>query len=220
MSADSGNDGVRKPIDLNLISDEDLKREANKIREAKKLAKERDSISPSSTSTSSPASSKTDSDTKKRERELKKREAELKKRQREIDKKIKKLEDKIQNITDRGGEFFENPQGAIQNEFLNLMTKAGPAGVIAALGPQIIEAILAEFEDGGVFDTRVKELNEAKTVGSLDYLLQIQNGTVLFTDQAFLTDEPPSVINTEKLVAGQMRFYQFNSGEYTGIIDQ
>ena len=37
-------EGIKKGIDLNLISDEDLRREADKLRQAKALANERDQL--------------------------------------------------------------------------------------------------------------------------------------------------------------------------------
>jgi len=216
MSAASGSDGVKKSFDLNLISDADLKREADKIRKAKSLAKDRDGLPKEGSSTSvAPTSSKD----RQRERELTKRERELKKRQRKIDKKLKELDTKVQKITDQAGDFLSNPQSAVQNQILSLAKKAGPAGIAVGLSQQLIQEILKEFEPGGVFDTRIKEQSDVKTIAQLDYLLDIQNGTVIFSEQAFLTNEPPIISNTDKLVAGQMRFYQFNSGDYTGIVD-
>lgn len=211
MSAEGGNAGVKKPIDLRLISDADLKREADKIREAKKLARERDTLTKSSQASTTPTgSSKANAETKKLQRELSKKIKDIEKKQKELDKKV-------QNIVEKGGDFINNPKGSVQAEIFSLAAKAGPLGLVVAMGPQLIDKILDEFGPGGVFDVRIKEQNEVKTIGSLDYLLDIQNGTVLFSESAFLTDEPPSVVRTDKLVAGQMRFYQFNAGDYVGI---
>lgn len=242
MSAESGNPGIKKSIDLNLISDEDLKREADKIRQAKNLAKERDTLSKTPLGPgigSSPdrlggalpkavqrgqdrksaiTANRTENAFQQAVRKQKEAEAELKRVTKEIEKKQKVLDDKLQGIVDRGGNLLDNPQAAIQNELMTLITKAGPAGIVVALIPQIIDEILQEFGPGGVFDTRIKELNEVKTIGSLDYLLDIQNGTVLFTESAYLSNEPPSISNTDKLVAGQLRYYMFNSGDYTGLV--
>lgn len=240
MSAESGDPGIKKPIDLRLISDADLKREAEKLRKAKVLAKERDTLSKTplgaavgvspDTLTALPkavrrgqdrksavTANRTENKFQEAVRKQKETEAALKKALKGIEKKQKELDSKVQSIVDKGGNFIDNPANAVQNEVLQLALKAGPAGLALTMIPQIINAVLEEFEDGGVFDTRIKEQNEVKTIGSLDYLLDIQNGTVLFSESGRLSDEPPTVTNTERLVAGQMRFYQFNLGDYTGI---
>ena len=242
MSAESGDPGVKKPFDLRLISDADLKREADKIRKAKALAEERDQLSrtplgPAAGTSpdrlravpkavqrgqdrkSAITANRTENKFQEAVRKQKEAEIALKKAQRDLEKKQKQLDQKVQGFIDRGGNFFENPESAIQNEILQLATKAGPAGLAITLLPQIIQQILLEFEDGGVFDTRIKEQSEVRTIGSLDYLIDIQNGTVLFTESAYLDNEPPGVTNTDRLVAGQMRFYLFNADNYTGIID-
>lgn len=240
MSSTSGDPGINKPIDLRLISDADLKREADKIRKAKQLAKERDTLSktplgsavgvspdrltalPKSVQRgqdrkSAVTANRTENKFQEALRKQKELEKKLQKTIKDFEKKSKELDTKIQGIVDRGGNFLDDPANAVQNEIFSLASKAGPAGLVIAMIPQIIAAVEAEFDDGGVFDTRIKEQNEVKTIGPLDYLIDIQNGTVLFSEQAYLTDEPPSVTNTDKLVAGQMRYYQFNSGDYTGI---
>lgn len=233
-------EGIKKGIDLNLISDEDLRREAKKIREAKALANERDQLSRTPLGPgigSSPdrltalpkavqrgqdrisaiTANRTENAFQEAQKKQKAAEKELDQVLKEIKKQQKDLDDKIQGIVKRGGDFITDPQNAIQNEILNLIGKAGPAGFAISLVPELINLILKEFEAGGVFDTRIKEQSAVKQIGSLDYLLEIQNGTVLFTESAHLSNEPPSVVNTDRLVAGQMRFYQFNAGEYTGL---
>lgn len=233
-------DGIKKGIDLNLISDEDLRREADKIRQAKALANERDQLSRTPLGPgvgSSPdrlaalpksmqrgqdrqsaiTANRTENAFQESVRKQKESEKEVEKALKEIDKKTKELDTKVNDIVKRGGDFVTDPQNAVQTEIINLLNKAGPAGFVLALVPELINLILKEFEAGGVFDTRIKEQSAVKQIGSLDYLLEIQNGTVLFTESAHLSNEPPSVVNTDRLVAGQMRFYQFHAGEYTGL---
>ena len=237
----SSDPGVQGDIPLNLISDADLKREAEKIRKAKKLKSEAEKLSPIGTPQApvGPAVPKAGAKGQTRKgaitanrtenafqeqvrkaKELavknKKLQKALEKKVKEIEKKQKEFETKVQGIVDQGGDLLKNPEAAIQNGILNLAAKAGPAGLVVALVPQIIDAVLDEFEDGGVFDTRVREIEEAGVLGPVEYLIDINAGTVLFAQSGYLTDEPPTIVNTERLVAGQMRFFQFSSGDYTG----
>lgn len=237
----SSNPGVQGDIPLNLISDADLKREANKIREAKKLQKEAIKLSPIGTpqAPGGPAlpkggakgqtrkgaitANRTENafqDLQRRLKEVEKKAKITETRDEKIEKisekKFKQLDNKVNNIIDQGGDLFKNPETAIQNGILSLAAKAGPAGLALALVPQIIDAVLDEFEDGGVFDTRVKEIEEASVLGPIEYLVDINAGLVVFAPSGYLSDEPPTVVNTERLVAGQMRYFQFSSGDYTG----
>jgi len=237
----SSDPGVQGDVPLNLISDADLRREADKIREAKKLKKEAEKLSPIGTpeAPGGPALPKggakgqtrkgaitanrtqnafqeLQNKVKKAEKDASDAKKAAEKTKKESDKKIKELDSKLQNVVDQGGDLLKNPEAAIQSGILNLASKAGPAGLVVALVPQIIDAVLNEFEDGGAFDTRVKEIQEVSVLGPIDYLIDINSGVVLFAQSGYLSDEPPTVVNTDRLVAGQMRYLQFNSGDYTG----
>lgn len=238
MSSDVG---VQGDVPLNLISDADLKREADKIRQAKKLKTEADKLGPIGTpqAPGGPAlpkggakgqtrkgaitANRTENAFQELQRKVKKAETDAakakkaaEKAKKDSDKKIKELDNKMQGIIDQGGDLLQNPEAAIQNGILNLAAKAGPAGLALALVPQIIDAVLDEFDDGGVFDTRVKEIEQASVLGPIEYLVDINSGVVLFAQSGYLSDEPPTVVNTDRLVAGQMRYFLFNSGDYTG----
>ena len=237
----SSDPGVQGDVPLNLISDADLKREADKIRQAKKLKAESDKLGPIGTplAPGGPAVPKAgakgqtrkgaitanrtqnafqelQNKVKKAEKDAADAKKAAEKAKKDSDKKIKELDSKLQNVVDQGGDLLKNPEAAIQSGILNLASKAGPAGLAIALVPQIIDAVLDEFEDGGVFDTRVKEIEEASVLGPIEYLVDINSGLVLFAQSGYLSNEPPTIVNTDRLVAGQMRYFLFNSGDYTG----
>ena len=237
----SSDPGVQGDVPLNLISDADLKREADKIRQAKKLKTEADKLGPIGTplAPAGPAvpkagakgqtrkgaitANRTENTFQELQKKVKKAEKDAadakkiaEKAKKDSDKKIKELDGKLQNIVDQGGDLLKNPEAAIQQGVLSVAAKAGPAGLAVALVPQMIDAVLEEFEDGGVFDTRVKEIEEASVLGPIEYLVDINSGIVLFAQSGYLSDEPPTVVNTDRLVAGQMRYFLFNSGDYTG----
>lgn len=235
-------DGIRKEIPLNLISDADLKREADKIRQAKKLKNEATKLGPIGTplppggqalpkGATGPldrkraiAGGRTQNAFKELQAKIKKQEKEIadakkaaEKAKKENEKNIQELKSEIKGLIDTGGDILQNPEAAIQNNILALAQKAGPAGIAIAIIPQVIDAVLSQFEDGGVFDTRVKEIQQVGSLASVEYLADIQAGVVLFNQSGYLTDEPAGITSTEKLVAGQQRYFLLNTGSYTGF---
>jgi len=234
--------GVKGDIPLNLISDADLKREADKIRQAKKLQAEASKLGPigtplppggealpkgqdkGQTRKGAVTANRTENAFQEQVRKAKEEAAKAKKVEKELEKKLKLLEKKqkefetkIKILIDSGGEILQNPEAAIQNNILALAQKFGPAGIAITLVPQIVDALLAEFEDGGIFDTRVKEIQQVGSMAAVKYLADIEAGVVLFNQSGYLTDEPPGINNTEKLVAGQQRYFLLNTGGYVGF---
>lgn len=238
----SSEPGVKGDIPLNLISDADLKREANKIRQAKKLKSEADKLTPIGTPGAGPGevlpkgaakgqtrkgaitANRTENafqeqirKQKEANTKAKKLEKELEKKIKEIEKQQKKFKKEINDLIDTGGNVLRNPEGVINDQITALASKFGPAGIAIAIIPQVIDAVLGEFEDGGIFDTRVKEIQQVASLAAVEYLADINAGVVLFNQSGYLTDEPAGITSTEKLVAGQQRYFLLNAGSYTGF---
>lgn len=224
MSSDKS---VEEEIDLRIIDQDSLEREAKKLEKAEDLAKRKKEVEKilakklpdienqkleqrltavGTPDQSPPGKKKDEPDDKKKAKENK------------TEKAIEKIEEDIERIDPLVSEFagiVQNPLGFV----LRGITK-GPV-LFKLLGAMlglkvafdIILGILEDmFKPGGVADIRVKVLNEVKTISELDQLVDIRAGRIFFLADTRLTQSARGRGSTSELSNEMNRFRELNIG--------
>lgn len=222
MSADDKS--VSEELDLRIIDQESLEREAQKVAEAEKLVEKKEKAekalakkTPKSdelkTPIGTPASAESIAGQKKDE-EKDKDEAEEKK----AEARLEKVEETIEKIDPIVGELA----GIVQNPIGFLLGKITRGPVLfkllgAMLGLKvafdiILGVIEQMFQPGGVADIRVKVRNEVKLFAELDKLVDIRAGRVFFLADTRLTQSAVGRGSTSELSNEMNRFRELNIG--------
>lgn len=222
MSADDKS--VSEELDLRIIDQESLEREAQKVAEAEKLVEKKEKAekalakkTPKSdelkTPIGTPASAESIAGQKKDE-EKDKDKAEEKK----AEARLEKVEETIEKIDPIVGELA----GIVQNPIGFLLGKITRGPVLfkllgAMLGLKvafdiILGVIEQMFQPGGVADIRVKVRNEVKLFAELDKLVDIRAGRVFFLADTRLTQSAVGRGSTSELSNEMNRFRELNIG--------
>jgi len=215
---------VSEELDLRIIDQESLEREAQKVAEAEKLVEKKEKAekalakkTPKSdelkTPIGTPASAESIAGQKKDE-EKDKDEAEEKK----AEARLEKVEETIEKIDPIVGELA----GIVQNPIGFLLGKITRGPVLfkllgAMLGLKvafdiILGVIEQMFQPGGVADIRVKVRNEVKLFAELDKLVDIRAGRVFFLADTRLTQSAVGRGSTSELSNEMNRFRELNIG--------
>lgn len=222
MSADDKS--VSEEIDLRIIDQESLEREAKKLEKAQKLADKKKEIEkvldkklPKTdelkTAIGTPESRETIAGKEKEKTDDKKKDEEKK-----AEAKLTKLEEDIERIDPIVGELA----GIIQNPIGFLLGKITRGPILfkllgAMLGLKVaFDIILGIIEDmfkpGGIADIRVKVRNEVKLFSELDKLVDIRAGRVFFLADTRLTQSAVGRGSTSELSNEMNRFRELNIG--------
>jgi len=215
---------VSEELDLRIIDQESLEREAQKVAEAEKLVEKKEKAekalakkTPKSdelkTPIGTPASAESIAGQKKDE-EKDKDKAEEKK----AEARLEKVEETIEKIDPIVGELA----GIVQNPIGFLLGKITRGPVLfkllgAMLGLKvafdiILGVIEQMFQPGGVADIRVKVRNEVKLFAELDKLVDIRAGRVFFLADTRLTQSAVGRGSTSELSNEMNRFRELNIG--------
>lgn len=117
-----------------------------------------------------------------------------------------------------GFAFSKNPVAFTKGKIMGSIPKLGFAGVIAALVieqvQQVYDQIITQIKDmyapGGILDVRKDVLNSLKQVGSIESLVDMEQGRVFFTANTgeILRQGVPQATNTEGRVNGYKQYLQ------------
>lgn len=218
---------VSEELDLRIIDQESLEREAKKLDKADELVKRKKDIekvldkkfrniedqelekrlTAIGTPDQSPPGKKKEKpdDKKKSEEQI-------------AEAKLEKLEEDIERIDPIVSEI----SGLIQNPLGFLLGKIARGPILfkllsAMLGLKVaFDIILGMIEDmfkpGGIADIRVRVLNEVKTISELDQLVDIRAGRIFFLADTRLTQSARGRGSTSELSNEMNRFRELNIG--------
>ncbi len=199
-------------VDL-VISKKAIAEERKKLDELKSIRDEKKKFdSQSGTRTKK---SEGDKDLDKKIKKLEKLIKAQEKKQKELEKKQRDQDAKIKKTLGDVGSFASGPKAFIEGTLSEILqtSRAIPIlGAAVGLGAAIFKLIEKEFGDGGIFDLRKKVKDAVKSIISLKNIIDIDNGTVIFTADTRLNTLPPQISNTEFQRDGHVRYNQINLG--------
>lgn len=136
----------------------------------------------------------------------------------EIERSIQDALNKGFNKVQEGFSFMNNPIGKGKQVGLGLLAKSSIGGAVAvmileqvqALYNQIITQIKDMYGAGGVLDVRKEQLDSLSQVASLESVINMEQGRVLFTSDTgeILRQGVPQATNTQGRVNGYKQYLQ------------
>jgi len=231
---------INEEIDLRVINEDVLQREQDKVKKAKKIAKEFKALQRQLTGSRSPISF---TERSRRalpagfETRIPRGEflfgggvatglAPLTKFQQEQKIKNPRVPKfarhnpfiEARKVTREGLSLIQNPTAWIAAKLPQILKIAGPAAIVffaVEVAQTVFELFKAQFGAGGIFDVRKLVLDQVKEISQLDTILRIRSGQVFFTSDAGqrLRQRAPEVSNTRTLRDGHIRYIQLHLGE-------
>ena len=219
---------VEEEIDLKLFDTSKLVQEAKKLREAKRIEKEAQSLDKRLTSSGSSslitanssdrASGALTKDLKAQSRTgavtganftsaFNVQVAKTKKLEADVKKKLKKFEDRI-----FGG--IDDISGVVQGGPLAILGRFGPIGaIIASAIPGIAALVLDQYNKrGGLFSKFLKVTKQAETVNEIEELTNVRGGVKFLTSDLRIVQGAPNNSNTQNLKYEHVRFVMEDLG--------
>ena len=207
---------VDEQADINIISDDQLDKEARKVLEAEKLSERAEKADKKIGRLSGIF----------RNRDPDKKLFGLFEDKEDMQDRITKLEnqmDKAEEMINKFQPWAADPMGSFIAAAGRNMPKGITkfAAIIMALTvtyKAIIAMVSSMFQPGSVFDIRKKVLEAAKSIPELNYLINVRNGNVFFTADTSISQTAPTTSNTERMRDGHMRFNYFYLGDTLGDV--
>lgn len=216
---------VSEELDLRIIDQDSLEREAKKLEKAQKLVDKKLQIEkilseklPNIEAEEKRLTAVGTPDLAPPGKRKEKPDDEKKSEEQKAEAKLEKLEEDIERIDPLVSEFagiIQNPAGFL----LRSITK-GPilfkiAGALLGLKVAfdiILGVIEDAFKPGGPFDIRKRVLDEVKTLSELKQLVDIRSGRIFFLADTRVTQSPRGRGSTNELSNDMNRFRELNIG--------
>lgn len=226
---------VEEEIDLKLLDTSKLVEEANKLREAKKIARDAEKLEKRLTSSGSSSlitANSADRQSGVLTKDLKAQSrtgavtganfnnafrAEVQKRKK-LEQQIKKANKKINDFEEKivsKLDFANNLIGGdLQTSALSFLGRFGPIGaVIASAVPGIVSLVLDEFTKiSGVFSTRLQVRRNTLTINDIDEAANVRSGTKFLTGDLRIVQKAPDTSNTQNLRYEHVRYVMEDLG--------
>jgi len=141
----------------------------------------------------------------------------------EMLRQFNEIKSTAQNVYGEVMSFRGNPVGQAISKLKGFARGAGLYGMIGVFlfefGEQLYNQIWTEiknqFKAGGVFDTRKLVQNEVREYATMDYLIKVKSGQVIFTGdsgQDLVQGAIRGAYNTRDLRDGHLRYIQISRG--------
>jgi hypothetical protein len=118
----------------------------------------------------------------------------------------------------KGFSFMRSPLGTTKSSALGMIGKSSVVGAIAVMvlemAQQVYEQVLTQIKDmykaGGVLDVRKDQLDSLRQVSSLQSVIDMEQGRVMFTSDTgeILRQGVPQATNTQGRVNGYKQYLQ------------
>lgn len=214
-------DIVDEEVELHLIDTKQLAKEAEKLKEAKKIKKDFDKLKgkkkkPLTNRQMDKADERRDKQlTKKEKKSEKEKKSKVQKQIKEIKKKQKKALKKIDQFQDKfvselnSAKNMLSPVDAVQGIGIihNSLGRFGPIGAaVAAIAGAMAFELIKQYERGGIFATPLKITEKEKNTVDIDYVIDVRSGTKYLTSDLRVVQKAPETSNTLNLQYEHVRY--------------